>query len=90
MKKSRKITQVDTTLYCSFTNGCEIFCFSLHLGVKNPVQVAENLLTTQMAGTMSLGRIPPGTMVGDGAREWAFKVGIPIVGADALKTGANW
>lgn len=28
-------------------------------GVRNPILVAESLLRTQMAGEMSLGRVPP-------------------------------
>ena len=56
-------------------------------GIQNPIVVAESLLETQMAGNMSLGRIPPSTMVGDGARDWAEKKGIPVVGREALMTG---
>ena len=55
--------------------------------MKNPICVADSLLKTQMAGNMSLGRIPPSTMVGDGAREWASKMNIPIVQGEELMTG---
>ncbi|KAK2182401.1 hypothetical protein NP493_356g01009 [Ridgeia piscesae] len=58
-------------------------------GVKNPVLVAVNLLETQKQGTMSLGRIPPSTLVGDGARDWAVRNNIPTVRNQALLTDSS-
>ncbi|KAI0212712.1 Threonine aspartase 1 [Lamellibrachia satsuma] len=58
-------------------------------GVKNPVLVAVSLLETQKQGTMSLGRIPPSTLVGDGARDWAVRNDIPTVKNHALLTDSS-
>ncbi|KAK2147078.1 hypothetical protein LSH36_571g02012 [Paralvinella palmiformis] len=55
-------------------------------GVKNPVLLAENLLRTQQLGNMALGRVPPSTLVGDGARDWAVRNDISVVCCDELIT----
>ena len=55
-------------------------------GVKNPILVADNLLRTQQLGNMALGRVPPSTLVGDGANDWARKRNIQIVDDDGLVT----
>ncbi|KAK7103437.1 threonine aspartase 1-like [Littorina saxatilis] len=40
-------------------------------GVLNPVKVAGRLLEMQQQPSLSLGRIPPSVLAGEGAREWA-------------------
>lgn len=54
--------------------------------IKNPVLVAKKLADEQKHGTMSLGRVPPCTMVGSGATKWATEHGIAKVSPDVLKT----
>ena len=40
-------------------------------GVKNPILVAQRLVEEQQKGLLPLGRVPPGFLVGEGAKEWA-------------------
>ena len=48
-------------------------------GIKNPIQVAKLLVIEQRKGLLPLGRVPPGFLVGEGARDWAKRRGIPVV-----------
>ncbi|CAG09520.1 unnamed protein product, partial [Tetraodon nigroviridis] len=45
-------------------------------GVKNPVLLANRLLSEAQRGKLSAGRIPPCFLVGQGAHEWAVSHGI--------------
>lgn len=58
-------------------------------GVKNPVLVADSLLRTQMQGEMSLGRIPPSTLVAHGAYEWATRHDLHTISKDDLITESS-
>ena len=40
-------------------------------GIKNPILVAKLLVREQQKGLLPLGRVPPGFLVGEGAKEWA-------------------
>ncbi|XP_045187127.2 threonine aspartase 1-like isoform X2 [Mercenaria mercenaria] len=57
--------------------------------VKNPILVAKKLVEEQKQGTLSLGRVPPCTMVGSGATKWATEHGITRVSPDTLKTKSS-
>ncbi|KAL4239085.1 taspase [Mactra antiquata] len=57
--------------------------------VQNPVLVARKLIDEQKTGYMSLGRIPPCTMVGKGATNWAVEHGIPRYDHENLITGSS-
>ncbi|MBN3309228.1 TASP1 aspartase, partial [Amia calva] len=46
-------------------------------GIKNPVLVANRLLSEAQKGKLSAGRIPPCFLVGRGAYHWALDHGIP-------------
>uniref|UniRef100_A0A671YRP2 Threonine aspartase 1 n=1 Tax=Sparus aurata TaxID=8175 RepID=A0A671YRP2_SPAAU len=46
-------------------------------GIKNPVLVANRLLSEAQRGKLSAGRIPPCFLVGRGAHDWAVSHGIP-------------
>uniref|UniRef100_A0A8C9YP58 Taspase, threonine aspartase, 1 n=1 Tax=Sander lucioperca TaxID=283035 RepID=A0A8C9YP58_SANLU len=46
-------------------------------GIKNPVLVANRLLSEAQKGKLSAGRIPPCFLVGRGAHDWAVSHGIP-------------
>lgn len=58
-------------------------------GVRNPILVAESLLRTQTAGEMSLGRVPPSTLVAHGAFDWAVRHKIPTCSMQDLMTDAS-
>ncbi|CAH1790814.1 unnamed protein product [Owenia fusiformis] len=58
-------------------------------GVKNPIEVARELLVKQTEGSLSLGRIPPCFMVGEGARKWAETQKIKMVDKTSLITDAT-
>ncbi|ELU03771.1 hypothetical protein CAPTEDRAFT_221081 [Capitella teleta] len=58
-------------------------------GVKNPILVAKDLLLLQLKGEMSLGRVPPSTLVGAGAHEWATRNAIPTVAKEDLITAVS-
>nr|XP_040570069.1 LOW QUALITY PROTEIN: threonine aspartase 1-like [Lepeophtheirus salmonis] len=53
-------------------------------GVKNPILVAKLLVQEQRDGLLPLGRVPPSFLVGEGARDWAVKKGIPSVLQETL------
>ena len=53
-------------------------------GIKNPILVAKLLVREQQKGLLPLGRVPPGLLVGEGARNWAVRHGVPSVAADSL------
>jgi len=53
-------------------------------GIKNPIQVAKLLVLEQGKGLLPLGRVPPGFLVGDGARQWAKRKGVPVVTEKSL------
>ncbi|XP_003386439.1 PREDICTED: threonine aspartase 1-like [Amphimedon queenslandica] len=55
-------------------------------GVKNPIVLAHQLLLNQSKGLMSLGRIPPMCLCGDGAHQWAIENGVPVCNPDDLIT----
>ncbi|GBM84940.1 Threonine aspartase 1 [Araneus ventricosus] len=54
--------------------------------IKNPVQVAKKLLEEQKKGLLSGGRIPPCTIVGKGALDWALDQGFNYVDSKHLLT----
>lgn len=53
-------------------------------GVKNPILVARKLVEEQQKGLLPLGRVPPGFLVGEGAREWAIRHNIPSIKTEHL------
>ena len=52
--------------------------------IKNPILVAKKLVEEQKKGLLPLGRVPPGFLVGDGAREWAVRHGVDTVPTETL------
>uniref|UniRef100_A0A7N6BRJ1 Threonine aspartase 1 n=1 Tax=Anabas testudineus TaxID=64144 RepID=A0A7N6BRJ1_ANATE len=55
-------------------------------GIKNPVLVANRLLSEAQKGKLSAGRIPPCFLVGLGAHEWAIGHGIPPCPSEKMAT----
>ncbi|XP_046885048.1 threonine aspartase 1 isoform X4 [Hypomesus transpacificus] len=55
-------------------------------GIKNPVLVANRLLSEAQKGKLSAGRIPPCFLVGRGAHDWAVSHGIPPCPSDKMAT----
>ena len=53
-------------------------------GIKNPVLVAKLLVREQQKGLLPLGRVPPGFLVGEGARNWAIRHGVASVNSESL------
>lgn len=53
-------------------------------GIKNPIKVAKLLVHEQRKGLLPLGRVPPGFLVGNGARQWAERKGVPVVSERSL------
>ena len=53
-------------------------------GIKNPILVAQKLVEEQGKGLLPLGRVPPGFLVGEGAREWAVRHNVPTVKTEHL------
>merc|ERR1719270_2065475 len=53
-------------------------------GIKNPILVAQKLVEEQGKGLLPLGRVPPGFLVGDGARDWAIRHNIQTVQTENL------
>lgn len=53
-------------------------------GIKNPVLVAKLLVREQQKGLLPLGRVPPGFLVGEGARNWAIRHGVASVSSESL------
>ncbi|XP_033734532.1 threonine aspartase 1-like isoform X2 [Pecten maximus] len=58
-------------------------------GVKNPILVARSLLDEQKKGCLSLGRLPPSVLVGEGASIWAQDNGVELVDKKLLKTDSS-
>jgi taspase, threonine aspartase, 1 len=54
--------------------------------IKNPIKVAQTLLDAQIKGTLSMGRIVPCMLAGEGAKIWAFNHKLEKVDDDQLKT----
>ncbi|XP_018595714.1 threonine aspartase 1 isoform X2 [Scleropages formosus] len=55
-------------------------------GIKNPVLVANRLLSEAQKGKLSAGRVPPCFLVGRGAYHWAVDHGIPPCPSDQMAT----
>uniref|UniRef100_A0A672JHF3 Taspase, threonine aspartase, 1 n=1 Tax=Salarias fasciatus TaxID=181472 RepID=A0A672JHF3_SALFA len=55
-------------------------------GIRNPVLVANRLLSEAQKGKLSAGRIPPCFLVGRGAHDWAVSHGIPPCPSDKMAT----
>ncbi|KAM9727470.1 threonine aspartase 1 isoform 1-T3 [Menidia menidia] len=55
-------------------------------GIKNPVLVANHLLSEGQKGKLSAGRIPPCFLVGRGAHDWAVSQGIPTCLSEKMTT----
>ncbi|XP_020388636.1 threonine aspartase 1 isoform X2 [Rhincodon typus] len=55
-------------------------------GVKNPILVANKLLSEAQKGKLSAGRIPPCFLVGEGAYKWAVDHGIVPYPPDMMAT----
>lgn len=53
-------------------------------GIKNPILVAKLLVQEQQKGLLPLGRVPPGFLVGEGARDWAVRHGVESVNSESL------
>ncbi|KAI9666738.1 MAG: hypothetical protein M1831_001513 [Alyxoria varia] len=57
--------------------------------VKNPIVLAHQILTMSTR-ELSLRRVPPNMLVGQGATDFAFQQGIPILPHDALISPSAW
>ncbi|XP_057705107.1 threonine aspartase 1 isoform X3 [Corythoichthys intestinalis] len=55
-------------------------------GIKNPVLVANRLLSEAQKGKLSAGRIPPCFLVGRGAHDWAISHGVPPCPSEKMAT----
>ncbi|XP_053731728.1 threonine aspartase 1 [Synchiropus splendidus] len=55
-------------------------------GIKNPVLVANRLLSEAQKGKLSAGRIPPCFLVGRGAQDWAISHGITPCSSEKMAT----
>ncbi|XP_069787941.1 threonine aspartase 1 isoform X9 [Narcine bancroftii] len=55
-------------------------------GIKNPILVANKLLSEAQKGKLSAGRIPPCFLVGEGAHKWAVDHGIVSCSPDIMAT----
>ncbi|XP_078086491.1 threonine aspartase 1 isoform X1 [Mustelus asterias] len=55
-------------------------------GIKNPILVANKLLSEAQKGKLSAGRIPPCFLVGEGAYKWAVDHGIVPCPPDVMAT----
>lgn len=55
-------------------------------GIKNPILVANRLLSEAQKGKLSAGRIPPCFLVGRGAQDWAISHGIPPWPSEKMAT----
>ena len=54
--------------------------------IKNPIKISLSLLDAQHEGTLSLGRIVPCMLVGEGARKWAQEHDIEELDEELMKT----
>ncbi|XP_015924275.1 threonine aspartase 1 [Parasteatoda tepidariorum] len=57
--------------------------------IKNPVKVAQKILEEQACGLLPGGRIPPCTLVGSGATDWALEKGFKFFDNQFLSTKAS-
>ncbi|XP_054655611.1 threonine aspartase 1 [Dunckerocampus dactyliophorus] len=55
-------------------------------GIKNPIMVANRLLSEAQKGKLSAGRIPPCFLVGQGAHDWAVSHGVPPCPSEKMAT----
>ncbi|XP_061914467.1 threonine aspartase 1 [Entelurus aequoreus] len=55
-------------------------------GIKNPIMVANRLLSEAQKGKLSAGRIPPCFLVGRGAHDWAVGHGVPPCLSEKMTT----
>jgi len=53
-------------------------------GIKNPILVAQKLVEEQGKGLLPLGRVPPGFLVGEGARDWAVRHNVQTIKTEHL------
>ncbi|XP_048392646.1 threonine aspartase 1 isoform X3 [Stegostoma tigrinum] len=58
-------------------------------GIKNPILVANKLLSEAQKGKLSAGRIPPCFLVGEGAYKWAVDHGIVPYPPDMMATSCG-
>ncbi|XP_078000890.1 threonine aspartase 1-like [Glandiceps talaboti] len=58
-------------------------------GIKNPIKVAHCILKEESKGLMSLGRIPPCFLTGEGAHKWAKDHGIEEIVPDGHITESS-
>jgi taspase, threonine aspartase, 1 len=56
---------------------------SRYLEIKNPIHLARTILDTS-SKPLSLRRVPPNLLVGQGATDFAYEHGIPVVPHDAI------
>jgi taspase (threonine aspartase 1) len=54
-------------------------------GISNPIAAADRLRAQAQQGLMSLGRVPPLMLVGEGARRFAEMNGLPVSASGDLK-----
>ncbi|RNA35499.1 threonine aspartase 1-like [Brachionus plicatilis] len=54
--------------------------------IKNPIMVSLSLLDAQVKGSLSLGRIVPCMLVGEGAKKWAIENNFEEVSEESMKT----
>ncbi|KAI0008931.1 N-terminal nucleophile aminohydrolase [Xylariaceae sp. FL0662B] len=52
-------------------------------GIKNPISLAKAILQSSDR-PLSLRRVPPNLLIGDGAKDFAWELGIPLVSNDLL------
>ncbi|KAI8883364.1 threonine aspartase 1-like protein [Backusella circina FSU 941] len=53
-------------------------------GIKNPIKVCERMVLESSKGLLSLGRIPPMFLTGQGGKQWAISHKIETVDNDAM------
>ncbi|KAI9304890.1 nucleophile aminohydrolase [Cunninghamella echinulata] len=53
-------------------------------GIKNPIEICQQMVQENNRGLMALGRIPPMFLCSKGAQEWANQHGIASVSEDTL------
>ena len=57
------------------------------LGIRNPIHLAR-LVLDHSTKPLSLRRVPPNLLVGQGATEFAYELGMPVVNAEYLVSAA--
>lgn len=60
-----------------------LFKLKSNLEIKNPISAARTVLDLSTS-QLTLRRVPPNLLVGQGATDWAFCQGIPVLPHDAL------